>query len=116
MTGAGIPGTTNRTTVPLTGFPVIWNSSHPDALTYMNLGLGDNVTAFNITLHGVYNETGHGQSCLPNVGATVLPGLNLTEGQTASLQVISISASGASLYNVCNTQVSLIRLNEVNDR
>jgi hypothetical protein len=98
--GAGYPTTTNRTVVPITGFPVIWNSSHPDALTYINLGLGDNVTTFNITLHPVYNQTGRGQSCLSNPGEHILPGLNLTEGQAASLQVITISSTGASLYNV----------------
>jgi len=78
---------------------VVWNSSHPDALTYINLGLGNTVTAFNITLHGVYNETGAGVTCLPNIGAAALKGANVTEGQNASIQVITISSTGAALYN-----------------
>ncbi|HEX3640879.1 MAG TPA: DUF6595 domain-containing protein [Ktedonobacteraceae bacterium] len=90
----------NRTQWPMTGGAVVWNSSHPDALTYINLGLGDSVTSFNVSLQGVYNETGAGVTCLPNPGAAAIAGLNLTEGQNASIQVITISGSGASLYNV----------------
>jgi hypothetical protein len=80
---------------------VVWNSSHPSALTYINLGLGNVVTAFNVTLQGVYNETGSGVSCLPNPGAAVIAGLNLTESQNATIQLITISESGSSLYSVC---------------
>ena len=91
----------NRTLWPINGGAVVWNSTHPDALTYINLGLGNTVTAFNISLlPEVYNETGAGVTCLTNVGAGPIAKLNLTEGQNASIQVITISSSSASLYNV----------------
>jgi hypothetical protein len=90
----------NRTLWPLAGGAVVWNSSHPDALTYINLGLGNAVTSFNISLQGVYNETGAGVTCLPNPGAATIRNLSITEGQNASIQVITISSSGAALYSV----------------
>jgi hypothetical protein len=84
----------------------VWNSSHESALTYINLGLGGAAPTFNISLHGVYNETGAGVTCLTDVGAAVLPALNLTEGQQASIQVVTISSSGASLYNCADITFS----------
>jgi hypothetical protein len=85
---------------------VAWNSSDESALTYINLGLGSDNPNFNITLHGVYNQTGAGVTCLPNVRAAVLPGINLTEGQNASIQVITLWHTGTSLYNVCSSFLS----------
>ncbi|KAF2670393.1 hypothetical protein BT63DRAFT_237137 [Microthyrium microscopicum] len=89
----------NRTAWPLDGGSVVWNSSHPDALTTINLGLGAAVTTFNISLIPMYNETGAGQTCLSKVGQSKLSPLNITDGTQASIQVITISSTGAALYN-----------------
>jgi hypothetical protein len=79
---------------------LLWASSHESALTYVNLGLGNAVASFNITLVGVFNETGNGTICLPHIGQSALTKLNITEGQNATIQVITTSSTGASLFNV----------------
>jgi hypothetical protein len=58
------------------------------------------VTGFNTSLVGGFNQTGHGTFCIEKVGEGVLAGLNISDGFNASIQVIQISQSGASLYNV----------------
>lgn len=68
--------------------------------TYVNLGLGDAVTGFNVSLIAAWNATGNGTVCFPNVGAAELASLSLTEGQTASLQVVNVNDQGNALYNV----------------
>lgn len=90
----------NRTEWPLTGGSIALDVSHPWALTYVNLGLGNNVTSFNITLVPAFNQTGNGTFCWPEVGTAKLAELGVTEGQNASLQVIQLATSGNALYNV----------------
>jgi hypothetical protein len=63
------------------------------------MALGNAVNSFNITLQGVYNETGAGVTCL-HPGAAAIKALNITEGQNATIQVITTSSTGAALYNV----------------
>jgi hypothetical protein len=63
---AGLNATTdaaNRTQWPLTGGSVVFNGSHPWALTYVNLAIGTNGTSFNITLVPGFNQTGPGVFC-----------------------------------------------------
>ncbi|KAF1809727.1 hypothetical protein P152DRAFT_369791, partial [Eremomyces bilateralis CBS 781.70] len=91
--------TTNRTAWPLTGGTVRANVSHEWAFTYINLGLGEAVTSFNVSLVEGFNQTGAGIFCISETGREALAGLNLTDGQPASVQIIQISHSGASLYN-----------------
>ena len=91
---------TNRTAWPLDGGSVVLSSSHESVITYVNLGLGDEVTGFNVSLLAAYNATGNGTICFPQIGGDVLSSLNLTDGQTASLQVVHIGDSGNALYNV----------------
>jgi hypothetical protein len=72
--------------------------THHWAQTYINLGLGRNVTRFNITLMAPFNQTSNGTFCLPDVK---LPdGLTVNEGDAASIQVVQLSATGGALYNV----------------
>lgn len=107
--GAGIgqqTSSTNRTLWPLTGGAIVWNSTLLSALTYINLGLGAFPTTFNVSLHGVYNQTGAGVTCLPGVGAAALRALNLTDGQPASVQVVAVSGDGAALYNCADITFS----------
>lgn len=53
----------NRTQWPLTGGSVVFNGSHPWAMTYVNLALGSNATNFNISLVPGFNQTGKGVFC-----------------------------------------------------
>lgn len=74
--------------------------SHPWALTYVNLGVGNNATSFNITLLDNFNQTGNGTFCISQLGAAVLEELGVQEGTNATIQVIQTSHSGSALYNV----------------
>jgi hypothetical protein len=58
------------------------------------------VDAFNISLVHVFNETGNGTICLNHIGESVLTPLKIADGTNASIQVITISSTGASLFNV----------------
>ncbi|KAG9199900.1 hypothetical protein G6514_007800 [Epicoccum nigrum] len=100
----------NRTQWPVTGGSVSINGSHDHALTYVNLGLGTNVTNFNITLVDNLNQTGKGEFCLKNAGQAALEaGLKAAgysgfddarlNGLPASVQVIQLGHSGSALYN-----------------
>lgn len=100
--GAGVDqslSNTNRTLWPLTGGSILLQTSHPWAITYVNLGLGgDNTTTFNISLVPNFNQTGNGTFCLPTIK---LPSdLVVSNGTQASIQVIQIGETGSSLYNV----------------
>lgn len=70
---------------------------HPWSYLYINLGLGENATNFNISLTpDLLNVTGSGNFCIP-----VLPvPINVTDGQSATLQVVTNGQSGSALYNV----------------
>ena len=89
----------NRTEWPLDGGSVVFKGSHPWALTYVNLALGgDNTTTFNISLVEGFNQTGNGTFCFPKI---VLPeDLEVSDGMNASIQVVQLSTTGSSLYNV----------------
>ena len=62
------------------------------------MGLGDTIASFNLSMINAYNATGAGVSCLDFRGK--LADFNLTDGMSASIQVITTSTSGASLFNV----------------
>lgn len=98
--GVNTTSETNRTLWPLEGGAVAFKPGHPWAQTYINLGLGGNVTRFNITLVPPFNQTSNGTFCLPNIR---LPGsVAVTEGDLGTIQVIQLSTSGGALYNVCS--------------
>lgn len=98
---------TNRTAWSPEGGSLRLHVSHPWALTYVNMGIGTNITSFNVSLVEGFNQTGNGTFCLPQTGRAALQaaletqGIENPEGVEASLQVIQISHTGASLYNVC---------------
>ncbi|EON68181.1 hypothetical protein W97_07330 [Coniosporium apollinis CBS 100218] len=96
----------NRTQWPLSGGSVRIFGSHPWALTYVNLGVGNNVTSFNITLLDNFNQTGNGTFCISQLGAAVLEELGVQEGTNATLQVIQTSHSGSALYNCADITFS----------
>jgi hypothetical protein len=77
----------------------------------VNLGLGTNVTNFNISLVENLNQTAAGVLCLKETGrANLEKGLKAAgysgfedqrlNGLEASLQVIQLGHSGSALYNV----------------
>ncbi|KAI0509098.1 hypothetical protein F5B22DRAFT_649374 [Xylaria bambusicola] len=96
---AGVPyGTGNKTEWPLSGegASVALDLHHPWSYVYINLGLGDNATNFNISLTPeLLNVTGKGEFCLTNLP---LPG-DITDGQNATIQVVTGGQSGSALYN-----------------
>lgn len=100
--GGGVASTpesdANRTLWPLDGGAIAFKPSHPWAQTYINIGLGNNVTSLNITLMAPFNQTSNGTFCFPKVE---LPeGLEVKEGDNATIQVVQLSERGGALYNV----------------
>ncbi|KAI0546522.1 hypothetical protein F4679DRAFT_587534 [Xylaria curta] len=97
MLSAGVPyGAGNKTEWPLEGGSVVLDLHHPWTYLYINLGLGENATNFNISLTPqLLNVTGSGNFCIP---ALPIPAA-VTDGQEASLQVVTNGESGSALYN-----------------
>ncbi|KAN0104337.1 hypothetical protein V8E51_010082 [Hyaloscypha variabilis] len=105
---AGIIDTpdTNRTLWPLTGGSLNVTLHDGAAIIFVNLGLGVNVTNFNISLLAIpLNETGAGNLCFPQL---VLPsGLPIQEGTQASIQfATSNPKNGEGLYNCADITFS----------
>ncbi|TRX95051.1 hypothetical protein FHL15_004136 [Xylaria flabelliformis] len=94
---AGVPyGAGNKTEWPLEGGSVVLDLHHPWTYLYINLGLGENATNFNISLTPqLLNVTGSGNFCIP---ALSIPAA-VADGQEASLQVVTNGESGSALYN-----------------
>lgn len=99
---AGVPADIpngNRTDWPLKGGSVVLDLHHDWTYVFINLGLGANVSNFNYTLTPEFwNATGKGTLCVPSLQLPT--NLNVTDGTQASIQVITVGASGAGLYNV----------------
>ncbi|KAI4595305.1 hypothetical protein KJ359_006979 [Pestalotiopsis sp. 9143b] len=96
---ANVPdGSGNRTQWPLSGGAVSLELHHPWTYVFVNLGLGDNVTNFNMSLTPSFlNVTGNGTFCLPELS---LPGgVDIANGTNASIQVVTSGESGSALYN-----------------
>ncbi|KAK6335636.1 hypothetical protein TWF696_002403 [Orbilia brochopaga] len=96
--GINATGMYNRTEWPLDGGSLVLDLHHPWTYVFVNLGLGTEVTTFNYTLTPNFlNVTGNGTFCLPKIQLpeTLMP----TDGQNASIQVVTSGASGAALYN-----------------
>ncbi|KAJ6259160.1 hypothetical protein Dda_6058 [Drechslerella dactyloides] len=96
--GIGPNGTFNRTEWPLDGGSIVLALHHPWTYVYINIGLGSAVTTFNYSLTpNILNVTSNGTLCLPklNLPSNLMP----TDGQNASIQVVTGGRSGAALYN-----------------
>ncbi|KAH8775958.1 hypothetical protein BGZ57DRAFT_887721 [Hyaloscypha finlandica] len=96
---------TNRTIWPLTGGSLNLDLHHQWTYYFVNLGLGTNYPTFNISLtQQLLNETGNGTLCMPHI---VLPaGLAISEGQNASIQVVTVGHTGSALYNCADITFS----------
>ncbi|KAI1816838.1 hypothetical protein GGS20DRAFT_583034 [Poronia punctata] len=94
---AGVPyGAGNKTEWPLDGGSVVLDLHHAWSYVYINVGLGQNTSNFNISLTpDLMNVTGRGTFCLP-----VLPmPMDVVDGQDATIQVVTNGESGSALYN-----------------
>jgi hypothetical protein len=95
----GFPVTVNRTSVPMTNFPVALEMGHDRSVIQMLLSLGNNPgDNFNITLERTFQQQGEGAFCLPHVN--VPQNLNITDGTNATLQVVTDGEGGGGLYVV----------------
>ncbi|KAK6086182.1 Uncharacterized protein SCUP515_00542 [Seiridium cupressi] len=94
---ANVPaGIGNRTEWPLNGGAVSLELHHAWTYVFINLGLGENVTNFNISLTPeFFNVTGNGTFCLPSLSLPV----GIADGTNASIQVVTSGKSGSALYN-----------------
>ncbi|KAI1102503.1 hypothetical protein F4804DRAFT_334257 [Jackrogersella minutella] len=97
----GVPdGYANRTEWPLQGGAVALTLRHPWTYLFINLGLGNAVTNFNMSLAPeLMNVSGRGPFCIDNM---FVP-MHITDGTNASIQVVTSgggdSGEGSSLYN-----------------
>ncbi|KAI1128763.1 hypothetical protein F5Y10DRAFT_264796 [Nemania abortiva] len=94
---AGVPyGAGNKTEWPIDGGSVVLDLHHPWEYLYINLGLGENTTNFNISLTPeLLNVTGSGNFCIP---ALPVP-TTVADGQNATIQFVTGGESGSALYN-----------------
>ncbi|EPS41873.1 hypothetical protein H072_4163 [Dactylellina haptotyla CBS 200.50] len=95
---AGANTTNNRTEWPLDGGSVVLELHHPTDYIFVNLGLGSDVTTFNISLTpNFFNNTGNGTLCLPKF--PIPAGVQIQDGTNASIQVVTVNHAGNALYN-----------------
>lgn len=112
MTGAGIVDDANtpRTPWPLDGGSLNFTLHDGAALVWVSLGLGANVTNFNITLPGFpFNETGAGNVCFPKL--TLPSGLPISEGTQGSIQITTSNPkNGGGLYvvSICTFRITIL--------
>ncbi|KAF7559234.1 hypothetical protein G7046_g4913 [Stylonectria norvegica] len=89
-------GVGNITDWPLDGGAVKLALHHPWSYIFINLGLGENTTNFNVSLTPEFlNATGNGQLCIEKLD---LPE-EVAEGTLGSIQVVTIGETGNALYN-----------------
>lgn len=89
-------GAGNFTDWPLDGGALSIELGHHWTYLFINLGLGNDTTDFNITLTpDLVNVTGEGTLCIDKLNLTE----PVREGTFGTLQVITLDGSGSSLYN-----------------
>lgn len=95
--GAGVDyGAGNVTDWPLDGGAVKLALHHPWTYIYINLGIGENTTNFNVSLTPQFlNATGKGQFCVEKL---TLPS-EVADGTLGTIQVVTGGTSGSALYN-----------------
>lgn len=89
-----------RTPFSLSGMPIQLEMGHTDKLVQVNMALGNAPTGddFTITIVPTFQERGPDDFCMG--GVTVPAGLNVTEGQNATIQVITNGDPEGGLYQV----------------
>lgn len=103
-TGAGVPADEGPVTDwPISGGSLQLELHHDWTYVFVNLGLGTNVTNFNVTLTPEFwNATGSGTLCVPSLPLD-LEGVK--DGQEASIQVVTVGDKGSALYNCANVRL-----------
>ncbi|KAK8059029.1 expression library immunization antigen 1 [Apiospora phragmitis] len=90
------PGAAGRTDWPMQGGSVALGLHHEWTYLFINLGLGTNASAFNVSLTPEFvNVTGRGTYCIPALPLPVQP----RDGDNATIQVVTSGKSGSALYN-----------------
>ncbi|KAK7967058.1 uncharacterized protein PG986_001335 [Apiospora aurea] len=91
------PGAAGRTEWPVQGGSVVLGLHHEWTYVFVNLGLGTNASAFNVSLTPDFvNATGRGTYCIPSLPLPIQP----RDGDNATIQVVTSGKSGSALYNV----------------
>ncbi|KAH7156454.1 hypothetical protein EDB81DRAFT_391599 [Dactylonectria macrodidyma] len=89
-------GEGNITDWPLDGGAVKLELHHDYTFVFINLGLGENSTNFNISLTpNFWNATSPGILCVDKLEVPI----EVQDGDLASLQIVTSGASGNALYN-----------------
>ncbi|KAK6363598.1 hypothetical protein TWF730_001022 [Orbilia blumenaviensis] len=102
---AGANVTRNRTEWPLDGGSLVLGLHHSFDYIFVNLGLGSEATSFNISLTPNFlNNTGNGTLCIPRL--PIPAGVEIRDGQDASIQVVTVGKSGSALYNCADIRFS----------
>ncbi|CEJ89230.1 hypothetical protein VHEMI05085 [[Torrubiella] hemipterigena] len=101
---AGVPYKAgNVTEWPLEGGQLQVELHHPWTYLFVNLGLGENATNFNISLTPqLTNTTGKGTLCLDKLPVPA----NIQDGTVGSIQVVTSGSSGSALYNCADIKFS----------
>ncbi|KYK57479.1 hypothetical protein DCS_04489 [Drechmeria coniospora] len=99
---AGVPyGVGNVTEWPLEGAAIKLDLHHTWTYVFVNLGFGENVTNFNVSLTPQFlNATGKGTLCLDKLP---LPA-GLEDGSLATVQVVTVGNKGSALYNCADVR------------
>lgn len=102
--GAGVPYKAgNVTEWPLEGGQLQVELHHPWTYLFINLGLGENATNFNISLTPqLTNTTGKGTLCIDKLPVPA----NIQDGTVGSIQVVTSGSSGSALYNCADIKFS----------
>ncbi|TKA64753.1 hypothetical protein B0A49_12552 [Cryomyces minteri] len=88
----------NRTQWPMTGAPIQLNIGHTQSRVQVLLALGnDPGSNFNIVLVPTFQEQGPQNFCMGDV--VLPPGLNVTAGMNATIQVVTNGDPSGGLYN-----------------
>ncbi|KAG9245421.1 hypothetical protein BJ878DRAFT_501590 [Calycina marina] len=90
---------TNRTEWPLTGGSIALDLGHAWTYAFINVGLGTDypVTNYSLTNDRPLNITGKGDLCMEKLDLPA--GLTVTDGQNATIQVVTVGETGTALYN-----------------
>jgi hypothetical protein len=88
---------------PLEGGLIAIDLHHDWTYIFINVGLGNDTTDFNITLTPQFlNSTGEGTLALTDLKLPEDSGV--TEGAIGSIQVVTVGSSGSGLYNCANVR------------
>ncbi|KAG6013199.1 hypothetical protein E4U41_005135 [Claviceps citrina] len=103
---AGVPFKAgNVTDWPLGGGSLQLDLHHAWTYVFVNLGLGENTTNFNVSLTPEFwNVTGKGSLCVDKLPLPPDVQVQVQDGALASLQVVTVGAGGSALYNCADVR------------